>query len=119
MNCKITGVHFHDCDPFLLKVQFEDCILQLASFYRLKLKNTVFSKCDLREADFTEADLNGSSLNGCDLANATFQDTILEKADLRTSFNYSVDPEGNRLKSAKFSRERVTGLLDKYKIVIE
>jgi fluoroquinolone resistance protein len=119
VNCKITGVHFHDCDPFLLKVQFEKCILQLASFYKLKLKNTLFSKCDLRETDFTETDLTGASLSGCDLANTIFQDTILEKADLRTAFNYSIDPEANRLKGAKFSREGIAGLLDKYQIVIE
>jgi hypothetical protein len=29
----------------------------------------------------------------CDLARATFDHTMLEKADFRTAVNYSIDPE--------------------------
>jgi hypothetical protein len=47
-----------------------------------------------------------------------FENTLLEKADLRTAFNYSIDPEMNRVKKAKFSIAGVTGLLDKYDIEI-
>jgi uncharacterized protein YjbI with pentapeptide repeats len=119
INCKMTGFNFSHCDPFLLQVEFDECILQLASFYRLKLKNTNLNTCDLREADFTEADLTSASLNGCDLTHSIFQDTNLEKADLRNATNYSIDPEMNRLKKAKFSRDNIAGLLDKYQIVIE
>ena len=44
--------------------------------------------------------------------------TILEKADFRTAKNYSIDPEQNRLKKAKFSLSGVVGLLRKYDIVV-
>jgi fluoroquinolone resistance protein len=44
---------------------------------------------------------------------------MLEKADFRTSNGYSIDPEMNRIKKAKFSLEGVAGLLDKYDIEVE
>ena len=43
----------------------------------------------------------------------------LEKADFRTAFNYSIDPENNRMKKAKFSPPEVVGLLNKYDIEID
>ncbi|WP_086936325.1 pentapeptide repeat-containing protein [Chamaesiphon minutus] len=55
----------------------------------------------------------------CDLTDAIFQYTILEKADFRTAYNYSIDPELNRIKKAKFSRSGIAGLLDKYDIDID
>ena len=68
--------------------------------------------------DFTEADLNNASFDNCDLIGAKFEKTNLEKADLSTSFNYSIDPELNRIKKAKFSIDGIAGLLDKYDIEI-
>jgi hypothetical protein len=53
------------------------------------------------------------------LSGATFENTNLEKADFRTSFNYSIDPEINRIKKAKFALPEVLGLLNKYDLVIE
>ena len=55
----------------------------------------------------------------CDLAQAVFDQTILEKADFRTAFNYAFDPEKNRLKAANFSLSGLAGLLQKYQINIE
>jgi hypothetical protein len=43
----------------------------------------------------------------------------LEKADIRTSHNYTIDPEKNKVKKAKFSIHGIAGLLDKYDIEIE
>ena len=119
LNCKLLGLHFSDCNPFLLSVSFEGCHLQLASFYKLKLKGARFKNCNLQEADFTESDLTGSIFDNCDLAGAIFQFTLLEKSDFRTSFNYSFDPELNRIKKAKFSLAGIPGLLGKYNIEIE
>ena len=55
----------------------------------------------------------------CHDTRATFSHTILEKADFRTSFNYSINPEINRIKKAKFSLIGIAGLLDKYDIEID
>ena len=54
----------------------------------------------------------------CDLSRAAFDNTIMEKADFRTSYNYSIDPERNKVRKAQFSFPHVVGLLDKYDIEI-
>jgi len=119
VSCKLLGVQFDDCNTFLLSFQFENCLLKLTVFNKLKLKKTQFKNCNLQEADFTETDLTSSLFDNCDLQRAIFHKTMLEKADFRTAFNYSIDPEQNRIKKARFSSMGIVGLLDKYGIVIE
>ncbi|GHU58990.1 hypothetical protein FACS189411_15280 [Bacteroidia bacterium] len=82
------------------------------------MKNTRFKNTQLQEVDFVEADLTGSIFENCDLTRTIFERTILEKADFRTSYNYSLDPEANRIKKAKFSLTGLPGLLSKYNIEI-
>ncbi len=89
VNCKLLGVQFSDCRKFMLELDFDSCILKLSLFSGLKLKNTRFRNCDMQETDF------------------------------RAAFNYSINPETNRLGKAKFSIPGVTGLLDTYGIIIE
>lgn len=119
IDCKLLGVQFSACEQFLFAAGFQGCYMQLASFYKMKLKGTRFISCPLGEADFTDADLTSASFKECDLRNAIFENTILEKADLRTATNFAIDPEGNRIKKAKFSKEGLPGLLHKYNIDIE
>jgi fluoroquinolone resistance protein len=119
INCKLLGVLFEECNPFLLSVDFENCVLKLAVFNKLKLKKTCFRNCNLQETDFSETDLSASMFDNCDMQRAIFFRSNLEKADFRTSFNYSIDPENNKIKKARFSRMGVIGLLDKYMIDIE
>ena len=119
IGCKLVGVLFDECNPFLFSVHFENCVLKLAVFYKAKLKKTGFKNCNLQETDFTEADMTAATFDNCDLQRAIFHKTILEKADFRTSFHYSIDPELNRIKKARFSRMGIVGLLDKYNIEIE
>lgn len=118
-DCKLMGLQYYTCDDFLFTVTFENCMLNYSSFYKMKLKKIVFKNCNLTEADFTEADLSAANFDHCDLSKVLFENTILEKADLRTSYNYSIDPERNKIKKAKFSLPAVTGLLDKYDIEID
>jgi fluoroquinolone resistance protein len=118
-NCKMLGLRFDDCSDFGMSFSFEGCQLNHSSFYKTKIKKTIFKDCDLQEIDFTGADLTSAALNNCNLLNANFDGTLLEKADFRTAYNYSIDPEKNKLKKAKFSMAGIAGLLDKYDIEIE
>ena len=68
--------------------------------------------------DFSESDLRNTILDQCDLLNATFDHTNLERANLTSALNYSIDPENNRIQGAKFSMPAEIGLLDKYNIEI-
>ena len=118
-DSKLLGLHFQDCNEFLFTVDFDNCLLNLSSFYKRKLKKMHFKRSSLQEVDFTEADLTGSVFDNCDLGRATFDHTILEKTDFRTAYNYSINPEINRIKKAKFSSPGIAGLLDKYDIEID
>jgi fluoroquinolone resistance protein len=117
-DCKMLGLLFYNCNEFGLSVGFDNCSLDHSSFYRTKIKKTIFRNSRLNEVDFTECDLTNSVFENCDMLNTKFEKTIIEKADFRTSYNYSIDPENNRIKKAKFSFEGIPGLLDKYDIEI-
>jgi hypothetical protein len=43
----------------------------------------------------------------------------LERSDFRAAYNFNIDPERNKVRKAKFSRDGVVGLLGKYDIVVE
>lgn len=119
VGCKMLGLHFDAVNEFGLGLSFENCLLNHSSFYNRKLKKTVFKGCALQECDFTRCDLTAVQFNECDLLSATFDDTILEKTDFRTAYNYSLDPEKNRIKKARFSTNGLAGLLQKYDIEID
>jgi uncharacterized protein YjbI with pentapeptide repeats len=118
-NCKMIGVKFNECDSFLLQLKFKACQLDFSSFYQLKIPNTNFTDCSLEEVDFTETQMQQAVFESCNLKNAIFDETNLEKADFRTAINFSMNPENNKLKQAKFSKDNIVGLLQKYQIVIE
>ena len=118
-NSKLLGLNFGACDTFLFAVRFENCLLNLASFFKLKMKGTHFVNCQMHEVDLVQTDLTQAVFNQCDLAMAKFDNTLLEKADLREAFNYSINPITNRMKKARFSRAGIAGLLDAYDIEIE
>lgn len=118
-DCKMLGLQFETCSEFGLSFNFEGCNLNHSSFYKTTIKKTNFKNTQLQEVDFTECDLTGSVFYQCDLLKAVFENTILEKTDFRTSYNYSINPEINKLKKAQFSLSSVTGLLDKYDITVD
>lgn len=118
-TCKMLGLDFSGLNLFLLSLSFEECQLNLSNFYQLKLKRTNFLNCQLQETDFTEANLSQSSFERSQLRGAIFDHTNLTEVDFRLSESFSIDPENNTIKKAKFLKETLPGLLDKYKIRIE
>lgn len=118
-DCKMLGLRFDSCNEFGLSFSFDSCQLNHCSFYKTKIKKTIFKNSQLQETDLAEADLTNVVFDNCNLIQAIFDHTIIEKADFRTSYNYSIDPENNRIKKAKFSILGVSGLLEKYDIDIE
>jgi fluoroquinolone resistance protein len=118
-NCKMLGLRFDTCNEFGLSFSFDNCQLNHSSFYKVNITKTVFKDSQLQDVDFSEADLTGTVFDNCNLMQAMFDRTILDKSDLRTSFNFIIDPEINRIKKTKFSIEGVVGLLAKYDILID
>ncbi|MEN9297227.1 MAG: Adenylate cyclase [Bacteroidota bacterium] len=108
-DCKMQGLRFEACNPFLFEV---------TSFYQIKGKKTKFSGCSLHEVDFTEADFSEATFDDCDLAGALFDQTNVSKADFRSAFNYVIHPSLNQIKKAKFSQDGLAGLLQGFDIHI-
>ncbi len=119
VNCKLLGVDFARCKDFLLSFSFDTCILDYASFYKKKMKKTLFKDCSIKEVDFSEAELTESKFVNCDLSLSVFQQSIIEKVDFRTAFNFGIDLEVNKAKNARFSAADLRGLLLKYPIIID
>ena len=118
-DCKLLGLRFDQCSKFGLSFSLDNCQLNHSSFAGARLKGIHIIDSQLHEVDFTDCDLTDAVLTNCDLYKAVFDNTILLKADFRAAFNYSIDPETNRIKGAQFSLPQVTGLLNKYGIKIE
>ena len=118
-DSKILGVQFDTCNNFLLEFSFENCILNFASFYGMKIPKTKFRECSLQEVNFTGTDICDGIFENCDLAKTIFDRTNLESVDFRSSYNYMLDPENNSIEKAKFSLSGTPGLLTKYDIIVE
>jgi uncharacterized protein YjbI with pentapeptide repeats len=115
----MLGLHFEDCNELGVSFSFSNCTLDHSSYYKMKIIRTVFRDSKLTGVDFSESDLTGSSFPGCDMSGSVFDGTNLEKVDFLTSFNYSINPERNRLKKTRFSSGGLSGLLNRYDIIIE
>lgn len=118
-DCKMMGLHFDECNTFSLSFNFDTCVLDYASFYKLKMKKTIFKNCRMTEVDFTETILSEASFEKCELSGAIFMRSNLEKADFRTAINFSINPQDNSIRKARFSSTGLAGLLHNYQIIIE
>ena len=103
----------------MFSLQFEKCNLNYAIFLGRNLKNTAFIDCSLKEADFSDADLTACKFTQSDLTLTRFSNTNLEKADFRGAVNFSIEPEFNKMKKAKFNLYQLEGLLYKYQLDVE
>ena len=117
-DSKLLGINFSYCESFLFSVNFTNCILDYASFEKKKMLKTPFNGCSLKNVIFTETILQGAEFDNCDLSGAVFERTDLQDVDFSTSFNFSIDPELNKMKNARFSSYGLAGLLEKYKIKV-
>jgi uncharacterized protein YjbI with pentapeptide repeats len=86
-------VNFSMCDKLIFDIAFTHCVLDFAKFYTLKLKGTSFVHCSLIAVD--------------------------NKANFKTSYNYSIDPTKTKIKKAVFALAGLKGLLTKYVVVVE
>ena len=92
-----------------------------------RAKNILEDKAELKihsiqdrgEVDFIETDLQFSNFDNCDLMGAIFEETDLRSANFKTSRNFSIDLETNKVEKAIFSKDNVVNLLEKYRIRVE
>ncbi len=66
-----------------------------------------------------QTDLTAVFFNNCDLYRAEFDHANANKADFKTSRNYTIDPKKTKLKKAVFSLAELKGLLFSHNIIVE
>jgi uncharacterized protein YjbI with pentapeptide repeats len=94
-------------------------MMDYVSFVGKKMTKTNFLDCSLKDANFSNTDLSSSTFKKSNLEGCIFNKTQLKNVDFTTAYNFTLDPEINFIKKAKFSREALQGLLAKYDIVVE
>jgi len=115
---KLTGIQWAD-SGIPLDVKFRQCSLNYCSFIGVDLRGTEMTHCKIKEADFSDANLSKSNCRYSDFIGARFANTNLQYTDLSYASNYSIHPDGNKLKKTVFSSPDVLSLLDVYDIVIK
>ena len=118
VECKVIGADFTNLNKFSNSLVFEQTLLNYANFVSIKIKNTQFTKCSLQEAYFDSSDISGSVFDDCDLLRASFNQTNLERVDFSSSYNFSINPNVNRLKKTIFPESGLRGLVAHLDIVI-
>lgn len=118
-RCKIEEVNFAMCDKLIFEIHFKECILDFSKFYTLKIKGTTFMDCSIIAVDFMSADLTEVLFDNCDLYRSEFGKANANKADSRTSYNYTIDPTKTKIKKAIFSINDLRGLLSKHEIIVK
>jgi fluoroquinolone resistance protein len=101
----MPGLRFGSRSPAGLSFTVEHCPLNHCSFFQTQLQKTIFRNTSLQETNFTACDLSSSAFEQWDMSRASRAivfDTVLEKADFPTAYNYFIDKEKNRIKKAKF-----------------
>ena len=63
-------------------------------------------------------DLTEVLFENCDLYRSEFAKAIANKANFKTSYNYTIDPTKTKIKKAVFSLEGLKGLLYKHEIIV-
>jgi len=117
-NCKLAGLDWRTAmKPFTIK--FNESKLNDSIFFGLDLRGAEFINSEVRHCDFERCNMAKVSFLQSDLLNSKFSSTNLTQADFTLATNYSVDPETNKIKKAKFNQPEVLALLDGFDIIIE
>jgi fluoroquinolone resistance protein len=109
-DCKAVGINWAGANS-VTHLNFEKCVINYAVFGGLDLKKSALKNCVAREADFEGTNLSEVDCRGTDFAGARFANTNLTKADLRGATSYSIRPDANKIKKARFSLPEATLLL--------
>ena len=117
-DSKMVGIIWGNASA-ITHLNLERCVLDFSNFAGLDLRKSLIRECMAREVDFSDANLCEVDCRGTDFAGTRFANTNLLKADFRQALNYSIRPDGNKLKQAKFSLPEATLLLYGLDIVLE
>ncbi|NGX58862.1 MAG: hypothetical protein KR126chlam3_00002 [Chlamydiae bacterium] len=117
-ECKIVGGEFYKCEKTFFSPQFKSCILMGCNFSDLKMKSVSFHGSKVKECYFTDTKLVEADFGEADLEGSIFHHADLSKANFKDAKNYSINPEANVLKKARFSAPEALSLLKFFDVEI-
>lgn len=118
-ECKLVGLDFSSCKKLLFSIKPDHCILQMCNFSNLKMNDLSFKGSQFMDCDFYETNLSDTDFSNCNLKGSLFEQCDLSGADFRQATNYTISPDQNKLKKAKFSMPEVLSFLAPLEIEIE
>jgi uncharacterized protein YjbI with pentapeptide repeats len=113
-----VGADFFKCEH-LFSASFKNCVMQYCNFSGLNMKKGGFHRSLLKECYFKNTYLQGADFREVNLAGTIFHSCNLEKADFSGAIGYSIDPQVNQIKKAKFSLPDAIGLLACFDIILD
>jgi fluoroquinolone resistance protein len=117
ISCKLVGINWLEASK-QFSADFEDCMLNLSSFFGMNLKRRKIKGCVANEVDFSESNMTECDCSNTDFAKSTFSQTNLTKANFSGAKNYLIDFRTNNLTKTKFSLPEAISLLDVLDIII-
>jgi uncharacterized protein YjbI with pentapeptide repeats len=116
-ECKLLGINWSDLSKPVL-TEFDSCIMDQCIFEHLDLRNTSFSNSRLQSAELHQCNLTKTNFSGCNLSHCVFENCDLSHAWFENATNYTINPQTNVLKKAKFSYPEVLSFLHPFDIEI-
>lgn len=113
-TCHVVGVVWSRAETSArrpLEVDFQDSVLNFATFASLDLRKRRFEGCTIHEALFDGSDLRNSSFRHSDLTGTQFLNCDLRGADLRTARHYAIVASANRVEGLHAKLPEAVGLL--------
>ena len=134
----ISGINFNETP---LCNEYEQCIFKNCIFHNCDLSHKIFRECKFESCDLSLSKMNNTTLSeidflGCKILGVQFNEcrrfllsfrfencslrlSVFYNLKLKEACYYSINPETNRLKGARFSLNGLPGLLERYGIIIE
>ena len=98
---------------------FESCDISFSVFSSLELQEICLQDCKAHDVDFSECNLAGADFFRTDLKDSRFTLCKLDKCNFHEAINYFINPLENSIEAAKFSSPEVLNLLSAFKIKID
>lgn len=98
-------------------INFDKCVLNDIKFIHCKLLGPKFDKCNKFgfSVSFVDRNLFNSTFYAREMKlTSIFDQTILTQVDFITSYNYSFNPNTNKISGAKFGVDGLPRLLNQY-----
>jgi uncharacterized protein YjbI with pentapeptide repeats len=109
-------LNFSEVNSFMLEMRFTDCQLHFCDWKDMVLSDISFVNCHLQENTFERCDMRNCRMESCNMDRAQFTRNDLRTFDVSSNYNFSLDPELNKIKGMQLHERQLICLLFKYEL---